>query len=200
MKSIFFKSLALCSLSFTAFADASLYCPQNHAYINVGMSADQVVAACGQPAAVQESDQPLMQKVPMQQLIFNNLSSNDSDFSGSLNIPTNSAFYGVWNIPTGYSGVQVQVDIVDNKVKNININGGGSNALSLCSGANIQVGDPASKVYGACGSPNITNNSFINVPILSKTKPQIWIYKPDPYQPSFSLTFIDGKLQSIGNN
>ncbi|KTD82613.1 DUF2845 domain-containing protein [Legionella waltersii] len=200
MKSITFNSLLLMLIPCMASAAQSFYCPQNHAYINIGMSSDQVIAACGQPASIQESDQPIMQKVPMQQLIFNNLSSNDSDFTGSLNTPTNSAFYGVWNVSTGYNGVQVQVDIVDNKVKSISVNGGGSNALSLCSGANIQVGDPASKVYGACGSPNVTNNSYINVPIPSQTRPQIWIYKPDPYQPSFSLTFIDGKLQSIGNN
>jgi hypothetical protein len=200
MKSLFFKSLILLILPCLAQADQSMYCPQNHAYINIGMSTDQVIAACGQPSSIQESNQPIMQKVPMQQLIFNNLAPNDSDFAGSLNTAPNTAFYGVWNIPTGSSGVQVQVDIVDNKVKNITVNGGGSNALSLCSGTNIQVGDPASKVYGACGSPNVTNNSYINVPIPSQTRPQIWIYQPGPYQPSFSLTFVDGKLQSIGNN
>lgn len=200
MKSTLFMSLVLLLIPFRLMGDQSLYCPQNHAYINIGMSMDQVIAACGQPLSKQDSNQPILQKIPVQQLIYNNLGSTDGLYSGSLNVPTGTAFYGVWNVPTGSSGLQLEVDILNNKVQEIKVNGGDTNAFSLCGDTSIQVGDPASKVYGACGSPNLVNNTYINQVVPTATKPQIWIYKPGQYQPSFSLTFVDGKLQSIGNN
>lgn len=179
-------SIILLGLPFSLFSDQSLYCPQNHAYISLGMSQEQVIAACGQPLSQQDSNQPIMQKIPVQQLIYNHQG-------------TSSAFYGVWNIPTGNGGVSLEVDVVNNEVKNIRINGGNSNAFSVCGGVNIQTGDPIGKVYGSCGSPDVVNNTFINQPVPSAKKPQIWIYQPGEYQPTISLTFVDGKLQSIGN-
>ncbi len=170
--------------SFTVIADQAYYCPQNHQYINIGMTPNQVIAACGQPISQQNSQQPVFQKVPVQQLFYNN-------------VGTSSGFYGVWNLKTGNSGAQLQIDILNNKVQAIKLNGSSSNAASICKGANIQVGDPAGKVFSACGSPSITNSTYTNVPILSAQKPVIWIYQPGQYQPSISLTFIDGKLQSI---
>ena len=54
MKLTHSAGLALVLLPFSLFADPdSLYCPQNHAYISVGMTPDQVIAACGQPADLQ---------------------------------------------------------------------------------------------------------------------------------------------------
>lgn len=180
-----------------AWADQSIYCPQNHGTITVGMSEQQVVAACGQPLVKQTSDQPLMKLVPMQQLYFNNQGA-----------PT--AFYGVWALPYGQSnyktqpafggsagGVQLEVNIVNNQVYAININGSSTNGFSVCGNRNIKVGDPVNVVYGACGTPSIVNKSFIKQPVLSKTKPQIWVYQPSQYQPAIRLTFVDGKLQSI---
>lgn len=172
--------------SWSLFADQSYYCPQNHAYINVGMTADQVVAACGEPTSQQQSNKPFEQKVPVQQLFFNN-------------VGTSTAFYGVWNIQTGNGGAQLQVDVVDNKVKAIKLNGSDSNAMSICGGRPIQVGDPVGRVYGACGTPSASNNTYTMVPIQSGAKPIIWTYQPGQYQPSVSLTFVNGKLQSINN-
>lgn len=170
--------------SFSLMADQSFYCPQNHGYINLGMTPDQVIAACGQPASQQDSQDPVYQKVPVQQLFYNNQG-------------TGSAFYGTWNLSTGNDGAQLQVDVLNNKVKAIKVNGSESNAFSICKGANIQVGDPVGKVYGACGSPSITNSTYTNVPIQSAQKPVIWVYQPGQYQPSVTLTFVNGKLQSI---
>lgn len=181
-----FVTLGLISFSFNAMAGAqSYYCPENHGYINLGMTPDQVIASCGQPLSQQQSNQPVMQQVPVQQLMYNNMGSR-------------KVFYGVWSIPTGTnSGAQLQVNIVDNKVKSVNINGSGTNAFSICGGISIQVGDPVSKVYGACGNPSVVNNTFINQPLQSNTKPQIWIYQPGQYQSPITLTFVNGKLQSI---
>ena len=86
--------------------DQSYYCPQNHGYINIGMTPDQVISACGQPLSQQESNQPILQKIPVQQLIYNHQG-------------TETAFYGVWNIPTGSGGTQLQVDIVNNRLNQL---------------------------------------------------------------------------------
>ncbi|MGC1183487.1 DUF2845 domain-containing protein [Legionella sp.] len=185
MKLTFSIKLALVILPFSLFANSqSLYCPQNHAYINIGMTPDQVIAACGQPVSQQESNQPVTQKIPVQQLIYNNKG-------------TTTVFYGVWNIPTGNGGAQLEINIVDRKVKSIKLNGSDSNAISICGGNNFQIGDPIDKVYYSCGSPSITNNTFINEIVPSAQKPQVWIFQPDQYQPSVTLTFVDGRLQSI---
>ncbi|MBA2650825.1 MAG: DUF2845 domain-containing protein [Tatlockia sp.] len=182
------KVLAVGLISFTFNAIASqqsYYCPQNHKYINLGMSTDQVGDACGVPISKQETNRPVMQKVPVQELTFNAIGAQ-------------KVFYGVYAIPTGTdSGAKLQVNIVDNKVKSIVINGSGTNAFSICGGISIQAGDPASKVYGACGNPSVVNNSFINQPLLSNAKTQVWIYQPTDYQPPITLTFVNGKLQSI---
>ena len=173
-------------LPFNIMAAQSLYCPQNHGYISLGMTPDQVIAACGQPLSQQESNQPIYQKIPVQQLIYNNQG-------------TSTAFYGVWNIPTGSGGAQLQIDILNNKVQAIKLNGADNNAFSICGGKSIQVGDPANKIYNACGNPDVINNTFTKVPSPTKQTPQIWIYQPGQYQPSVSLTFVNGQLQSINN-
>ncbi|PJD96919.1 MAG: hypothetical protein CK426_02265 [Legionella sp.] len=186
MNSKLFFGLLSCSASLGAMADQSIYCPQNHGYINLGMTTNQVIAACGQPLSQQNSNQPIYQQVPVQQLIYSNQGSR-------------SSFYGVWNLQTGYSGTSLQVDILDNKVKAIRLNGSSNNAFSICNGVNIQIGDPVGKVYGACGTPSVTNNTFTNIPVPLTQKPIIWTYQPSPYQSTVTLTFVNGQLQSINN-
>ncbi|KTD61520.1 DUF2845 domain-containing protein [Legionella spiritensis] len=190
-------TLGLATVSLSVFAAQSVYCPQRSGYINVGMTQEQVLNACGQPLSKQESNTPVTEKVPVQQLMYNNQGAP-------------KAFYGVWAIPVGNSntgfaqpfgsntgGAQLQVDITDNKVSGVKINGSDANAFSICGGTSIQIGDPASKVYGACGDPSLTNKTFINKPIPSTQKPEVWVYQPGQYQSPVSLTFVNGKLQSI---
>lgn len=177
------------------YAADAVYCPQNHGYIHIGMTQDQVIAACGQPLSQQTSNKPVMQKIPVQQLFYSNAGG-----------PT--AFYGVWKLPIGNSnyddapfrgtaaGIQLQIDIVNNAVRSIIVNGSSSNALSAC-GSNLQIGDPVGKVYGACGSPATTNSTFIEQPVPGQSKPQVWTYQADQYSRPFTLTFVDGQLQSI---
>ncbi|RMX03722.1 DUF2845 domain-containing protein [Legionella jordanis] len=179
--------LTLVSLGFSweAFAIDSMYCPQNHGYINLGMTPEQVVAACGQPLSKQQSRTPVMQKVPVLQLMYNN--------QGSA-----TAFYGVWSLPVGTnSGAQLEVDVINNKVSGIRLNGNNTNAFSICNGNMVQVGDPIGSVYAACGNPSVVNNTYINQPIQSNQAPEVWIYQADQYQTPFNLTFVNGKLQSI---
>lgn len=186
MKIKYAIGLVLSTATFNVLADQSFYCPQNHGYINIGMTPDQVIAACGSPISQQDSNEPVYQKIPVQQLFFNSQG-------------TKTAFYGVWNLPMGSGGAQLQVDVINNKVKSIKINGSDNNAFSICNGANIQVGDPVGKVYGACGAPSLTNNTFTKVPLPSSHKPIIWVYQTSQYQSPISLTFVNGKLQSINN-
>ena len=165
--------------------EQSFYCEQNHRYINVGMTPEQVIAACGQPNGREQSNQPVVQQVPMEQLMYNNQGSEQ-------------AFYGVWALPTGVNGgAQLQVNIVDNKVRSVNINGSSTNAFTICNDTAIKIGDPIEAVYNACGNPSTVNNTYINQPIQSNQPPEVWIYQASRFEPAHSLTFINGKLQSI---
>lgn len=193
----------LLTLSFNLFAATqSFYCPQNHGYVNIGMTPDQVISACGQPISQQESNQPVFQKIPMQQLMYNNAGASTA-FSGVWQVPgtspagSGSAYYNVWNIPQPGSGAQLEVDIVNQKVKSIKLNGSDSNAVSICRGTNIQPGDPIQKVYGSCGSPSVVNNTYVNEIVPTAEKPLVWVYQPGEYQSSVTMTFVNGKLQSI---
>jgi Protein of unknown function (DUF2845) len=180
-------AFALMTLSWFAVADSktSFYCPQNRGYISIGMSYEQVMSACGQPITREYSKEPLTQRVPVQQLLFNNLRSA-------------KPFNGGWQSRNGSNrGGQLEVNIVDNKVHSVLINNSSVNSFSLCRGANIEVGDPVAKVYSYCGNPSLINNTFIKQPVPGNQKPEVWIYQPGQYQPPLSLTFVNGKLQSI---
>ncbi len=169
----------------------SVYCPQHTGYINTGMTTAEVINACGQPLSKQTPKTPVMQRIPVQELIYTALNT------GSIYPGLNSAFYNQWSLPSGTTGINLQVDLVNGKVNGVKINGSSANAVSLCGGMSVQVGDDANKIYSACGSPTMVNNTYINQPIQSNTKPEVWIYQMSPYQPPLSLTFVNGKLQSI---
>lgn len=187
--------IAITVLSMTTvsigYADNTVFCPQKNNYISIGMTPQQVLANCGEPQSKQTSNTPVMVKVAVQQLIFNNQG-------------TDRGFYGVWSMPisnnaSGNGGSRLMVNIIDNKIDSINLNGSNSNAFSLCGNRSIQVGDPASVVQMACGSPRQINQTFVMKPIMSRTKPEIWTYQQSSYLPSMTLTFVDGKLQSISS-
>ena len=162
-----------------------VYCPNKSGYIQVGMSADQVLAACGNPTSHTEMNTQAMQNLPIKQILFNNQGSS-------------SAFYGVWNLSTSSTGTaSLEVDIVNNAVYALKLNGSTINSTSLCQGQTINVQDPEVKVYNLCGTPSSINNTFITVPVPSQTKPQQWFYQSSPYQPSLRLLIVDGKLISI---
>ena len=169
----------------------SLYCPQNAGYINTGMTADEVLAACGPPLTKQQSNASVTEKVPVKQLLYTSLNT------GSVYPGLNAAYYDQWSLPSGSNGLDVDIDIVNDKVSAFSINGSNTNAMSVCGGSSIQVGSSINQVYTACGTPNVVNNSFINQSIPSNSKPEIWIYQFNQYQSPVSLTFINGKLQSI---
>lgn len=179
-------SMLTCSL-----AHASFYCPQNSRFINIGMTTDEVVTACGQPLSKQPSNLPAMQKVPVKQLIYTALNT------GSVYPGLNSAFYNQWSLPSGTSGINFTVNAVNDKVTGLSINGSSTNVMSLCGGVSIASGDDITKVYNACGSPSMVNDTYINQVIPSNTKPEVWIYQLNQYQAPISLTFVNGKLQSI---
>ena len=177
--------------SATAWAGSSLYCPQNAGYISTGMTQEQVLAACGAPLAKQQSNAAVTEKVPVKQLLYTSLNT------GSVYPGLNAAFYDQWSLPSGSNGLGVEVNIVNDKVSSVSINGNGTNAMSICGGTSIQIGSSLNQVYTACGSPTMINNSFINQAVPSNSKPEVWIYQVNQYQSPISLTFVNGKLQSI---
>ncbi len=184
MKKFVVIMLAGASYPMSSFAVQNFYCPQNHAFISIGMTQDQVSNACGAPLSKQTSNSPATQKIPMTQLIFNNQG-------------TNTAFYGVWKLPIGSGGARLEVDVVNNKVHAIRINGNNSNSFSICGSNNIQAGDSVAAVYNACGVPSLVNNTYLKQTMPGSPKPEQWVYQMSQYQSPVSLTFVNGKLQSI---
>lgn len=187
----FWVAVSLLLLVDSAWADESFYCPSRHGYINLGMSVSEVLAACGNPQERQDSsDRPITQRVPVKQLIYPLLNT------GSV-YPTLDPIYDLWSLPSGTQGISLEVDIINHKVDAVRLNGSQSNAMSICNGVGIQIGDDEAKVYNACGSGGMVNYTYIDEAIPSQQKPEIWIYQFDPYQPPHSLTFVNGNLQSI---
>lgn len=175
------------------FADSSVYCPAGAQSIQVGASIDQVIQACGQPISQQVSNDPITQQIPMTQLLYNSVKvSAPFQFRAGL-----SNIYNTYTLPTNQNAVRFEVDVVNNQVYAIRMNGTGTNGLSICGGVQIQKGDPVGKVYGACGNPDSINQSFIDQPIQTQSKPQKWVYQFSPYQPAVTFTVVDGKLQAI---
>lgn len=192
MKTKFFLTLGVSLLPLSAaMAQSSVYCPQNAGYINPGMTEDQVISACGQPLSKGSPNAPITQKIPVQQLIYTNLNQ------GGIYPGQDAAFYTQWSLPSGTSGINLSIQVTNGKVSGVSINGASTNAASICQGISIQNGDPINKVYSACGTPSMVNNTFINQLIPPDSKPAVWIYQLNQYQSPISLTFVDGKLQSI---
>ncbi|OGV27648.1 MAG: hypothetical protein A3F18_07670 [Legionellales bacterium RIFCSPHIGHO2_12_FULL_37_14] len=180
----FILCLSLILSASVALAVPSIYCPTNHAYISVGMTKDQVISACGKPTRKEESKEPYKKKIPMMQLMYNSRG-------------TQQAFYGVWTIPVGVTtGSSLEVDVVDNKVYSVQVNGEQSKAFSICKGIPITKGEPVSNVYNACGNPSTLNNTYIEKVEPNAPYPETWYYT-FPYQDSIRVTFVNDKLIGI---
>ncbi len=183
--------LSVALLPMTAFPADSFYCPQKQGYVRIGMTDSQVMDTCGPPQMKHDAgNATIIQKVPVTQLIYTTLNQ------GAV-YPGLTSYYQMWSLPSGSAGTSLHVNVIDNKVTGITMNGSGTNAMSVCGGYSVQVGDDVNKVYSACGSPSLVNHTFINQPLTKKQQPEVWIYQVNEYQPAISLTFINGKLQSI---
>lgn len=191
MNTKFFIPLTVAALIQTSAMADTVYCPQKSGFIKTGMTQNEVIAACGQPISKQQVNSPVTQKIPVQQFIYTSLNT------GSVYPGLNPMYYQQWSLPSGSTGINLTIDIINGKVSSINMNGSSTNAMSVCGGANVQVGASVSQVYTACGSPSMVNNTFINQVIPSNTRPEVWVYQVNQYQSPISLTFVNGKLQSI---
>ena len=158
-------------------------------YINKGMSVMQVVNACGQPSYKRLKHEPVVEKIPMTQLTYNSLNSR-SMYQGL------DPVYQAFELPMGGMAARVEVDVVNNIVTGIRVNGSSTNALSLCDNANVQVDSSVEDVYDACGVPTIVNETFITKVVPQSDHPEVWTYQTQ-YMPDMSLTFVKGTLQSI---
>lgn len=188
-----FKLLITLLTLFYPFANYAqgYYCPQNHAYVNIGMSQADVIKACGEPQVKLDSTQnKIEQKIPVKQLIYVKLNR------GAV-FTTMDSIYDTWSLPSGSEGLSVQVDVINNKVSGFKINGAETNALTVCGGAAIMIGDEELRVYNACGTPSMINNSYIVKTIPGSEKPEVWVYQADQYSPQVKMTFVNGILQFL---
>ncbi len=166
------------------------YCPQNHGYIRIGMTEAQVLSLCGTPSSKAKSKNTAVEQIPVTQLVYSTLNP-DPVYRGY------GLIYNTWSLPIGSSGNTLEVDVMDNKISSIRFNGSDTNASSVCGNRSFAVGDLADKVFSACGSPSMTNKTFINRSVSSKSKPEVWTYATDKYQRTFKLIFMDGRLKAI---
>jgi hypothetical protein len=189
LKSIFV--LSLLSIAVLGFAEQKpFYCPQKHNYVRIGMTESEVLGACGQPTSKEKSKQAAVEQVPVTQLVYTTLNP-DPVYRGYKLV------YRMWSLPIGSSGSSLEVDIIGKKITAIRFNGESINASSVCNNRSFAVGDLADTVFTACGNPSLVNKTFVNQKIKSKSKPETWTYSSNPYQPSFRLIFLDGKLRAI---
>jgi len=186
-----FSGLFAVLFPIVTYAAQNIYCAQHASTIEVGMSTDQVLAACGAPTVKMTTNLQATEKVAVKQLVYNAVNT------GGLYPGMNDAFYNNWSLPSGNTGISLIVDLIDNKVSSVKLNGSSSNAITICSGAKVQVGDDIGRVYAACGQPSMVNLTYINTPLPASAKPEKWIYHVDQYQPQMTLTFINGRLESI---
>lgn len=193
IKSLLFTATLLMFVN-TASAVDSFYCAKNHAYINVGMTQDQVLASCGNPSAIRDSSGSVIQQIPMTQLIYNDINKGAVFFYPGLD-----RVYSLFSLPSGSTGNNIEIDLINNQISAIKINGVSSNALSMCKQGNVQIGDNTNAIYNACGAPDNINQTYINRAVPRSQNPQVWMYESQNYQPGFTLTFINGILQSIQN-
>lgn len=181
----------------------STYCPNGHSFIHEGMTESEILGACGNPTQKIKSTQAATEKVPVTQLIYTSISQTNN-YPGQVNAMSNNWYpgltnlYSQWSLPKATNeSFKLEVDIINDKVVGIRMNGGSANANTMCPGGKFEIGDELNQVYAACGSPETTNTTYKVVNIPSQNKPMIWIYEIDSYHPKLRLTFIDGKLQSI---
>ena len=190
MQSRLCLNLILCLLSGIIYADDQFYCPQHHAYINVGMSPEQVIDACGEPLFKQQSNDPVVERIPTTQVFYTNL-NRGAVYQGW------DMIYNTWTLPSGELNSSIQVDFIDNKVSKMIINNSQTNVLTVCGGKSIQKGDPLNYVISTCGTPSMINHSFVSSVVRQDAKPEVWMYKIDEYRDPLNLTFVNGILQSI---
>ncbi len=195
MNSKLFIIFSLTLLPLASAIAAPTFCPQKSGYIDVGMTEEQVINACGEPLAKERPNKPITQKVPALQLIYTALNS------GAYYTGQTAAYYTQWSLPSGTSGVNVVIEVINNKVSSVTMNGSGIKSLSICngngSGRGVNVGDDVSVVYMDCGSPQLSNTTYVEQTIKTDKKPVVWIYQIDEFHDPMSLTFVNDKLQSI---
>jgi len=207
MKSSF--KFLLFSLSLPVHATQTLqsfYCLQGNSLVKLGMTASQVQAACGKAQYVQDNTNRIVQNVPVIRLTYNNINK------GSVYFWNLNKVYNAFSLPSGTIITPLTVLIVNNKVKSINFNSNDVESTGACAYAGstsfagnqspvnnvtIQVGDPINKVLAACGNPDFTDNSYMQMPISSTDNPERWIYQLDNYHPAYYLLFINGILEGI---
>lgn len=181
-------SVALTSLVYSA---DSFYCPQNSGYINVGMNQQEVRASCGEPTTLQSGANTVTQQIPVTQLVYSTINAGPVDYYQGI-----APIYSMWSLPSGSQGINLQINLVNNRVSSITLNQEQTNAVSACSGGTFQIGDDIEAVMNACGSPNVVNDTYITQEVPKDSRPEKWVYDLTD-QPSITLTFVNGILQSI---
>ena len=201
----FFKSSLLCLLSSSGFALDNLYCPHGSGMIRTGMNIAQVNQLCGTPAKA-AANSTIVQNLPVTRLNYNNF------YKGPVYYWNLKKVYQIFSVPSSTNNTTLTVDIYQGKVRSISLNGTGAQSTTACNyqgstqfagnqspsnNSVIAVGDTQDAVISACGNPDTTDDTFIQIPVSKNDKAEVWTYQFDTYSPTYKLIFIQGILQSI---
>lgn len=178
----------------TALADP-FYCTENNEYINVGMNVMDVRQACGTPQSVQKSQRMGTRKVPVAQLTFNIATATTGSYAGTFTPGIQSSNFQVNTGPL----TTLIVEVSNNKITDISLNGQSAQSVSICGGGSFGVGDPPASAINSCGSPVSENDTYKNVSTGQEQQVETWTYQPADYQPAFQLIFVDGALSQINS-
>ena len=181
-----FLVIMLCITSVSFANTNSMYCATKGGFIQLGMSMEQVIQACGEPINKSKILVPNMRKIKVIQLIYriSSMAGRDS-YKYEFN-------------PGGSTTFNLMITIVADKVSNISYNNANTNGASVCQNGPIAIGYTLAQVRQSCGDPDGINHSFQNIPQgNAPVKQETWSFKDGQYGKSFTLTFKNGILESI---
>jgi hypothetical protein len=193
-------------ISASCFAVDSLYCPNGHGMIRVGMNIAEVSNFCGLPTSSITDSSQIVQNIPITRLSYNNF------YKGPVYYWNLQKVYQIFSVPSSSNNTTLTVDIYQGKVKSIALNGMGVQSTTACNyqgstlfagnpspsnNAVIAVGDSQDSIFATCGNPDTVDDTFIQAPVSKNDQPELWSYQFDPYSPKYNLIFIQGTLKSI---
>ena len=171
---IFLSGFALMMYSALLCAQAPFLCANTYRYIQVGMTLDQVRAACGEPTSASEKRGSDIQQEDVEEWVYN------------LDYPR-----------LGEGPRQMlQLVIQDGKVASMSMAGSAWTSNQGCRGNPIKIGDNAANIQSLCGAPTFINRGKQNVN-RGVIKYTTWTYDFGPYKPKATLVFKSGILSSI---
>ncbi len=177
----------LCLISSSVWA-AFCSSSQGNNWIDLGMSEQEVQAACGQPTAIQVSDDRSKQLKSTQYWTY------QTQKASPLYPPKAPLSNGVDQLTVGSDSLTVQIN--QNQVSQLAMNGHLLKEASCPQGGALSLGDSADRVLALCGRPNVVSTQHEEVDVAGP-QTKNWVYSSGQGQSSLQIEFSDGVVSKI---